>query len=132
TQEYERKINKLKKEMDEALFSLSNVEKTLSNRESGGVSQTAMFDEPIRKTRIKRRAGSKKLSIPDRIENVLPTMDETFTRQQLFERTANDNAGNPIPRGSFAPEFSKLLKSGKIVVVEKARGPYEGIYKKGY
>ena len=131
--EYEIKINKLREEMEDALSSLSRVEKTLVEEispENFNV-KAIKFSRgaPIGSTPIKRkRLESHTETVEERIANALQKMNGEFTRSELFEKTNNDGSGKEMKMGSFGPKFANLVKEGEIIVLKESKGNQGGIY----
>jgi hypothetical protein len=65
-----------------------------------------------------------------RISDALDRMEGEFTSTNLFDTASKDGRGSEIPKTSFHPRFSKMIKEGSIIVVSKQHGGYPGIYKR--
>lgn len=124
--DYEIKLKQLKDELEEGLAFLLRAEKTLTEEEiSEKVASLQTAPRRFIRTAVPVAVTAKK-----RVLSVLETMDGNFSRRDLHDRANNDGKGKEIADGSFAPLFAKLLKSGKVVVVQKSKGRQEGIYRK--
>jgi len=130
TTEYEIKINRLKEEMEDALSSLSRVEKTLgeepSMKENTGESSPSRLKLLPRKRWIKVTAKT----VEGRIMDTLQEMKGEFSRSELFEKANNDGSGKEMKIGSFAPKFAQLIKNGSIIVIREGKGSQGGLYAK--
>ena len=73
-----------------------------------------------------------KVGAPTRIKDALDKMEGDFSSADLLNAASKDGRGNEIPRNSFYPIFSNLMKDGSIIIVEKQIGSIPGIYKKAY
>ena len=124
--EYETKINKLKEEMEVALSALSRVEETLyqSNLIQSELPIPTRADTPpvgnIRKVK----------GVPSRVNAALSKMYGEFKSRELWDVANNEGDRKKISRKNFAPCFSDLKKSGKIVVIKEPMGNNPGIYKR--
>lgn len=129
--EYEAKIKKLREEMEDALSSLSRVEKTLveepSMKDSTGETSPSRLRLIPRKRRIEVPTTK---NVEIRVREALQEMNGEFARSDLFEKANNDKSGKEIKIGSFAPKFASLVKNGGIVVIRKAKGNQGGIYRR--
>lgn len=128
--EYELKIKKLKEEMENALSSLSRVEKTLMEEIP---SESIIVKEPIRHIKIPKRKQLKVRngkSEKQRVMAALQEMNAEFSTGELKEKINNDGSGNEIKRGTFAGIFANLIKDQKIIVVQERKGSQGGRYLK--
>jgi hypothetical protein len=126
---YMEKINRLKKEMMDAINSLSKVEETLFGQSKNIAIRSELTRKPILHRR-KKIIKSTKIPVPKRLEAALEKMQGEFTRFQLFETVNNDATGIKNPAGTLAVVFAKLAKEGKIVVVRELRGNIPALYRK--
>jgi hypothetical protein len=65
-----------------------------------------------------------------RIEEALVKMGGEFSSSELWIKASMDGRGPEIPKTSFHPKFSKLLKEGSVIAVTKPQGGIRGVYKK--
>jgi hypothetical protein len=131
-QEYELKIDKLRKEMEDALLSLARVEKTLVEEAVDiGLERKFATQEPQRSKLLRlKQPVSLAVTAEKRILNALQEMNEEFYSRELFEKANSNGYGKEIKRGSFAPIFADLIKNRKIIVVKEPKGNQGGIYRK--
>jgi|APFre7841882630_1041343.scaffolds.fasta_scaffold31662_1 hypothetical protein len=128
--EYEAKIGKLREEMEDALSSLSRVEKTLIEESVLKNSNIEAASLPLAKPILKKRWHISK-SATERIMTALQEMDAEFSSGQLKEKANNDGYGKEIIRGTFGGIFADLIKTGKIIVVQERKGNQGGLYIRG-
>lgn len=65
-----------------------------------------------------------------RINEALEGMEGEFNSTALWSKASNDGRGPEIPKTSFHPKFSQMLKDGLVVIVKKQAGGIAGIYTK--
>lgn len=132
--QYEAKIKKLRDEMIDALSSLSRVEKTLIGETS---SQNSGDREDVRYIKVAKKKPPKvstfktDKSEKQRFMAALQEIDQDFSTGEFKEKINNDGNGNEIKRGTFAGLFAKLIKEGKLIVVQERKGNQGGVYRKG-
>jgi hypothetical protein len=78
--------------------------------------------------RMVRTKGS--VSAIQRISDALDSMEGEFASADLWNTASNDGRGPEIPKTSFHPKFSKMLKEGLAITVQKQSGGTPGIYRK--
>jgi hypothetical protein len=131
--EYEAKIGKLREEMEDALSSLSRVEKTLvveSVLENSNIKAISL--SPVKSTLIKKwRKVSPPKGAEERITMALQEMDAEFSSAELKEKANSNGYGKEIKRGTFSGIFADLIKTGKIIVVQERKGNQGGRYIRG-
>lgn len=127
---YETRIEQLRKDMAADLDALARLEPTLKNLtdKQDNKIQTESIVHLAGQTRFHKRDG--KLSVRRLFKISLEKMDGTFIRDALYQKI-NEEAGEEIKKGSFAPVFAEFVKKKKILEVEKPSGSKAGLYKKG-
>ena len=70
------------------------------------------------------------LSYAARVKMALDRQTGEFTSQQLWYAASHDSNGPQIPGGTFRSILSKLVATGKIVVIKKATGNTPGVYRR--
>lgn len=65
-----------------------------------------------------------------RISDALDAMEGEFSSSALWNAASNDGRGMEIPKTSFHPRLSRLIKDGLVIIVQKQSGGVPGIYKK--
>lgn len=70
------------------------------------------------------------ISAVKRISEALAKMDGEFSSTELWNKASTDGRGLEIPKTSFHPKFSKMLKEGSVIAIIKPQGGIRGVYKK--
>ncbi len=96
----------------------------------GGVYRKVVAGQqaPLLHTTIIRTRGG--VSDVQRINDALDKMEGEFSSNTLWSAASKDGRGNEIPKTSFHPRLSKLIKDGLLIVVKKQGGGIAGTYKK--
>lgn len=131
--EYEGKINKLKKEMEEAVLMFSRMEHTLVDDDNNLAVNTpagVIRRHKIIKRRERTVTATGTPTVPIRMKAVLEKIQGEFARHTVFDLTNNDGYGANIPRGTMAPVFAGWVKDGTVRVIKEAHGSKGGVYKK--
>lgn len=96
----------------------------------GGVYKKTTKDQQHLPSPIKVIRDKSSVSAIKRVSDALNTMEGEFSSTDLWEKASNDGRGPEIPKTSFHPKFSNILKKGLVVAVQKPAGGIAGIYKK--
>jgi hypothetical protein len=123
-QQYQMRINELKKEMDDAIASLIRFQKTMF---VDGDKQETLF--PVTKTIKPPKLKGKGKTIRKRIMTELNKMTSDFGTAQLMERVNNDG-GKILTVNGFLRDFAKIRRAGQVIVVQEHSGKMPGIYRK--
>lgn len=131
--ECESRVEALKKAAEDAISAISFLEDTfeLADRQSTKAMTPPMQPSFPRLNKSNKRSnrGKGKKTARQRMDVALAALPDQFTRNQLKDKI-NKDGYKPIKEGTFAGQFSKLLKSGRVLVLQENVGNKAGTYGK--
>lgn len=137
-QSYDNKIAALEKEIErlkeKKLMIMSSLREDIGDIELNDKQvlnlREVRFADDSRDVSSKVNREINIVSAVKRINDALSNMSGDFSSTQLWESASKDGRGPEIPKTSFHPKFSQMLKDGLVVVVKKPAGGIAGIYRK--
>lgn len=128
---FESRVEILRQAMKNAIAGISRLEDTFALVDIQSTKEIPLQTQPPfpRLNRHPVNKGKSKKTAGQRLEAGLVALPDQFTRKDFIDKI-NSDGHKAIKKGTFGGEFAKLMKSGRIFVLQEKVGSKPGIYSK--